>query len=69
VSINGLQGVFDTVEVGSLELMELSVKTDRKNDQAAYQYVSAYLGQRGIPLCPIQEGKTLRLFRAMRIIQ
>lgn len=61
----GYKAVFDTVEAGSLHLMELSVKVPRSAADDAYRTVGEGLARRGVVLCPVQEGKTARLFRAL----
>lgn len=61
----GLKGTFDTVEAQQQHIMELEIKTDKADDDDTYDQVTAILNQAGIVLCPVQEGKTTRLFKAM----
>jgi hypothetical protein len=65
LTVSGHKAVFDTVEAAGLHLMELSVKVPRADGDAVYRSVSSDLRARGVTLCPVQEGKTERLFRAL----
>lgn len=50
-------------------LIELAVRVDYSERETAYADITAWLQKRGVPLCPIQEMKTMRLFRDMGILR
>ncbi|MGZ3695018.1 MAG: hypothetical protein ACXWQO_12760 [Bdellovibrionota bacterium] len=60
---------FDSVDTGYGHLMEFSVKVPRSEANATAREFTAWLKENEISLCEIQEGKTLRLFRAMGILR
>ena len=62
---SGLKGTFDTVETPGQHLMELEIKLDKSEDDSTYDQVTSVLNSAGVILCPVQEGKTTRLFKAM----
>lgn len=67
VTVSGYKAIFDSVETGPLHLMELSVKVKKSNEKSAFDAISTFLAGKGVGLCKIQEGKTLRHFRSLGI--
>lgn len=49
-------------------LIELSVRVEFSERDTAFNEILTLLKKQGVPLCPIQEAKTLRLFRDMGIL-
>jgi hypothetical protein len=68
VIVAGSKGTFDSAEAGSLHLMELEIVVSKIDDDRIYAAVTSELLKAGVSLCPVQEGKTPRLFRAMGLL-
>jgi hypothetical protein len=67
-TIAGQDAVFDSVDTQVGHLMEVEIGADKADDDSTYQAVTQALTQAGVELCPVQEGKTFRLFRLMGLL-
>ncbi|KID96007.1 hypothetical protein MAJ_08002, partial [Metarhizium majus ARSEF 297] len=65
IRINGHKAKFDDVVVGGLHLMEIETRVPEKKARKFIRETWQYLSDRGVTLCNPQEGKTMRLFKAM----
>ncbi|KHN94784.1 uncharacterized protein MAM_07380 [Metarhizium album ARSEF 1941] len=65
VRINGHKAKFDDVVAEGLHLMEIETKVPEAKAHDFLEATMRYLRDRGVALCRLQEGKTMRLFRAM----
>jgi hypothetical protein len=59
---------FDNVKTPVGNLMEFSLKVPYEERKAAAEEFGAWLNENGITLCQEQEGKTLRLLRALGLL-
>ncbi|KAJ6148951.1 hypothetical protein N7471_000150 [Penicillium samsonianum] len=63
--IDGYGAVLDDVAFLSLHLTELEVKVHRAKEETVYQAITEHLSAQGVVLCDRQEGKAMRLLRAL----
>jgi hypothetical protein len=68
ISVDGVDGVFDTVDANSQHLMEVEVETTQSQAGALYDKVNASLLAHGVKLCEVQEGKTARLLHSLGLL-